>query len=221
YAAIKKWCYEEKKYTLKEMLDAIRNNWKDNEVMRQFIINNTPHFGNDDPYVDDIAHRIHTIFRDKGMANNREWHSIGFHSAGASHTAASLDGRRIGDALCDGGMSPKQGYDISGPTAVIKSATNVDPEVTNYTQLLNMKLSPIFLSDVKRKKDFLALLETFFNRMGHQVQFNVVDQDTLKAAQKKPDDYKDLLVRVAGFSHYFTELEKGIQDEIILRTVNE
>jgi formate C-acetyltransferase len=217
-AVIDKWVFREKRFTLKELLEACKNNWEGKEDLRKFIVENTPHYGNDDEWVDNIAGQINEMYHN-GETIGGMWHSIGVHVTDGRLTGASLDGRHDGEPLADAGVSPVQGKDSCGPTAVIKSVGRFDPEVKNWCQLLNMKLDPEWFESKEKMRNILALLKVYFeNSMGNMIQFNVVDAEVLKAAKKQPEKYQELIVRVSGFSHYFVDLTPNVQDEIISRT---
>ncbi|WP_406676988.1 pyruvate formate lyase family protein [Neomoorella carbonis] len=217
-AVIQKWVFEEKRFTLKELMEACKNNWEGKEDLRKFIVEQTPHYGNDVEWVDNLAHKINEMYH-SGNTIGGMWHSIGAHITDGRLTGASLDGRHDGDPVADAGVSPVQGMDKAGPTAVIKSAGRFDPEIRNWCQLLNMWLDPEWFSSKEKMMNILALLKVYFEKsMCNMVQFNVVDAAVLKAAKKEPEKYQDLMVRVSGFSHYFVDLTPSIQDEIISRT---
>lgn len=217
-AAIEKWVFQEKRYTLKELMEACENNWEGKEDLRKFIVDNTPHYGNDDEWADSFAYRINEMYH-SGDTIGGMWHSIGVHVTDARMTGASLDGRHTGDPLTDAGVSPVQGTDSCGPTAVIRSIGRFDPEVKNWCQLLNMKLDPEWFESREKMMNILTLLRVYFEEsLGNMIQFNVVDAEVLKAAKKQPEKYQELIVRVSGFSHYFVDLTPNVQDEIISRT---
>lgn len=217
-AVIDKWVFQEKRFTLKELLEACRNNWEGKEDLRRFIVENTDHYGNDVEWVDNIAGKINEMYH-SGETIGGMWHSIGCHITDGRLTGASLDGRHDGEPLADAGVSPVQGKDTCGPTAVIKSAGRFDPEVKNWCQLLNMWLDPKWFESKEKKRNILTLLKVYFeNSMCNMIQFNVVDAEVLKAAKKQPEKYQELIVRVSGFSHYFVDLTPDVQDEIISRT---
>jgi len=134
-------------------------------------------------------------------------------------TAASADGRPAGAPLAEG-ISPVQGQDLSGPTAVVKSIAKLD-HASTVGSLLNMKFTPQTLAGEDNLKKFAALIRTYFDMGGHHMQFNVVSRETLLEAQQYPDDYRSLLIRVAGYSDYFVMLSKDVQDEVISRTAHE
>jgi pyruvate-formate lyase len=137
--------------------------------------------------------------------------------AGGAITGATPDGRLAGEVLADGSMSPMRGRDVNGPTAVIKSASKINQSRFAST-LLNMKFHPSALSSTEDLRKLAFLIKTYFNLGGKHIQFNVVSRETLIEAQKHPENYRDLVVRVAGYSAYFVELAKPVQDEIIART---
>jgi formate C-acetyltransferase len=217
-AVIGKWVFEQKRYSLPELLEACEKNWEGKEDLRQFLIKNTPHYGNDDEWVDGFAYKINQMYHDSETVGGM-WHSIGVHVTDGRLTGASLDGRHNGDPLADAGVSPVQGVDLSGPTAVIRSVGRFDPEIKNWCQLLNMWLDPKWFNSKEKMRDILTLLRVYFEiSKGNMIQFNVVDAEVLKAAKKQPQKYQDLIVRVSGFSHYFVDLTPNVQDEIISRT---
>ena len=145
--------------------------------------------------------------------------SITAHAPGGSYTCATPDGRHAGDTLPDGVASPAQGTDVNGPTASLCSAMKINQDLFN-AMLLNMKMHPTALKSDDDLKKLGALITTYLTNGGKHIQFNVVDNETLRKAQEKPQDYQDLVVRVAGYSTYFTILTKAVQDEIIARTEN-
>ena len=217
-AAIDKWVFQEKRYSLEELLEACRNNWQGKEDLRQFIVENTPHYGNDDEWADDFAYKINEMYHNSETIGGM-WHSIGVHVTDGRVTGASLDGRHDGDPLADAGVSPAQSRDTCGPTAVIRSVGRFDPDVKNWCQLLNMWLDPEWFESREKMLDILALLKVYFEiSLGNMIQFNVVDAEVLLAAKAQPEKYQELLVRVSGFSHYFVDLTPNVQDEIISRT---
>ena len=132
-------------------------------------------------------------------------------------TGALPDGRPYGLALASG-MSPSQGTDLSGPTAVIKSTTKLDHSLLGNGMVLDLKFHPTFFDNKEKRRAFKNLVETYFQLGGMEIQFNVINQETLIGAQESPDEYRDLIVRVSGFSAYFIDLDKVTQNEIIART---
>jgi len=217
-AAISKWVFEEKRFSLKELNKACLSNWKGKEELRRLIIDNTPHYGNDDPWADEFAHKINEMYHSSNTICGM-WHSIGVHVTDGRITGASLDGRFDGDPLTDAGVSPVQGADTKGPTAVIRSVGRFDPNVKNWCQLLNMWLQPAWFTSRDKMRDIMTLLKVYFeNSLGNQIQFNVVNGEVLKAAKAEPEKHQELIVRISGFSHYFVDLTPNVQDEIISRT---
>jgi len=226
-AAIKKHIYEQKNYTWPEMLDALSNNFTNCEDMRQFLIHKTPHYGNDDPYADGIMQEVFLRFYQ--AVNGRITMRGGIYRINmlptTSHVyfgsviGATPDGRAAGMPLSEG-ISPVQGTDLQGPTAVIKSAAKMDHLLTGGT-LLNMKFTPKILAGSKGLENLTHLIRAYFRLDGHHLQFNVVDAETLREAQQHPDRYRNLIVRVAGYSDFFNNLSEQLQDEIIRRTAHD
>jgi len=223
-AAIKKLVFEEKKITLKQLKEALAANWQGYEDIRKMCLE-APKYGNDDDYVDSIAVDLYNFYADEvykyKTINGGKWVpggiSISSMWAGGAITGATPDGRLAGEVLADGSMSPMRGRDVNGPTAVIKSASKINQSRFAST-LMNMKFHPSALSSTEDLRKLAFLIKTYFNLGGKHVQFNVVSRETLIEAQKHPENYRDLIVRVAGYSAYFVELSKSIQDEVIKRT---
>ena len=238
-STIKKHVFEDKKFTMDELLHAVASNWGrgDNsqlstvnsqlEKKRQFILNRTPFFGNDDDYADDIAVKVYNDLVEaiEGHPNTRGGKtqlnilSTTCHNYFGSVCGASVNGRLAHFAISDG-TSPAHGADTHGPTAVIKSLGKLDQTLSGGT-LLNVRFVPTLLKRDEDLKKLVSLIRTYFNMGGHHIQFNIVDTQTLLDAQKQPEDYKDLLVRVAGYSDYFNDMTEQLQNEIIARTENE
>ncbi len=218
--------FDEKKYTMQELLDATAANFEGYLEMREHLINNTPKYGNDDDYADEQAVTIFEIFYNtvNGRPNTKGGHfrinmlPTTSHVYFGSVTGATPDGRLARKPLSEG-ISPFQGADRKGPSAVIKSAAKIDHLRTGGT-LLNQKFTPSLLEDEKGLDSLVQLIRSYFRMDGHHIQFNVVTAETLRKAQKHPEDYKDLIVRVAGYSDYFNDLGEELQDEIIRRTEN-
>jgi len=219
--------FENRKYTMQELLEATAANFEGYLELREQLINNTPKYGNDDDYADEQAVTIFEIFYN--TVNGRPNTKGGYfrinmlpttsHVYFGSVTGATPDGRLARKPLSEG-ISPFQGADRKGPSAVIKSAAKIDHLRTGGT-LLNQKFTPSLLEDEKGLDSLVQLIRSYFRMDGHHIQFNVVTADTLRKAQKHPEDYKDLIVRVAGYSDYFNDLGEELQDEIIRRTENE
>ncbi len=227
FTTLKKHVFEDKRYTMDEMLSACRNNWSGTEVMRTYIRNHTPFFGNDDPYADDIAVRVYEdlVKAIEGRPNTRggktqlNMLSTTCHNYFGSVCGATPNGRFAHFAISDG-TSPAHGSDSHGPTAVIKSLGKLDQTKSGGT-LLNVRFVPNLLRREEDMKKLGHLIRTYFKFGGHHIQFNIVDTATLLDAQKHPDNYRDLLVRVAGYSDYFNDMTEQLQNEIIARTENE
>jgi formate C-acetyltransferase len=222
--AIKYHVFDKKTLTMDELLTALREDFESHERVRQMLLNKTPRYGNDDDYADDVMVNVFEAYFDAidGRKNTKggRYHinllPTTVHVYFGSVIGATPDGRRAGKPLSEG-ISPVQGADRRGPTAVIKSVAKMDHVRTGGT-LLNQKFTPQLLKDDDDLDKFVQLIRTYFKLDGHHVQFNVVDAATLRAAQKNPQQYRDLIVRVAGYSDYFCDLGKALQDEIIART---
>lgn len=216
--------YDRKRFTWTEMLTALKNNFEGAEEMQYDMIYKTPKYGNDDDYADSQAVAVFEFFHD--AVSGRPTPRGGIHRINmlptTSHvyfgnvTGATPDGRKAHVPLSEG-ISPFQGVDRQGPTAVIKSASKIDHLRTGGT-LLNQKFSPEFFEDEGSYQKLTALIRSYFSLDGHHIQFNVVSADTLREAQKHPELYRDLIVRVAGYSDYFNDLGEDLQNEIIRRT---
>jgi formate C-acetyltransferase len=209
---------------LKEILNALDADFIGYEDLRYKLIYETPKYGNDDEYADDLAVRVFNMFFNTvdGRPNARRGkHHIMMlpttsHVYFGSVTGATPDGRKAWQPLSEG-ISPVQGADTNGPTAVMKSASRIDHLRTGGT-LLNQKFTPQLLDNEKGIKSITKLIRGYFRLNGHHVQFNVVTAGTLRDAQKHPEKYRDLIVRVAGYSDYFNDLGETLQNEIIQRT---
>ena len=219
--------YDHKKYTWKDITDAMEADFKGFENVQHDLIYNTPKYGNDDDYADQHAVSVFEIYYESvnGRPNTRKgFHRINMlpttsHVYFGSVTGAMPDGRNSNLPLSEG-ISPFQGADHNGPTSVIKSASKIDHLRTGGT-LLNQKFSPSFFEDEDSYNNLTALIRSYFSLDGHHIQFNVVDAQTLKDAQKHPERHRDLIVRVAGYSDYFNDLGEDLQNEIIRRTEQE
>ena len=227
FTTLKKHVFEDKRYTMEQILNACKDNWENEEVMRQYIRNHTPFFGNDDEYADAIAVRVYEdlVKAIEGRPNTRggETHlnmlSTTCHNYFGSVCGATPNGRFAYFAISDG-TSPSHGSDTHGPTAVIKSLGKLDQTKSGGT-LLNVRFVPALLKREEDMKKLGNLIRTYFKFGGHHIQFNIVDTATLLDAQQHPDQYRDLLVRVAGYSDYFNDMTEQLQNEIIARTENE
>lgn len=226
FTTIKKHVFEDHRYTMDQILDACDKNFEGEEQMRQYIRNHTPFFGNDDEYADTIAVKVYNDLVDaiEGRPNTRggQTHlnmlSTTCHNYFGSVCGATPNGRFAHFAISDG-TSPAHGSDSHGPTAVIKSLGKLDQTKSGGT-LLNVRFTPALFKRDEDIKKCASLVRTYFKFGGHHIQFNIVDTETLRDAQKHPDQYKDLLVRVAGYSDYFNDMTEQLQNEIIARTEN-
>ncbi len=222
--AVRCHVFDRRTVSMATLLAALKDGFRQDERLRQTLMNRTPRFGNDDDYADGVMIRLFEIFfrAVDGRKNTRggEYHinllPTTAHVYFGSVTGATPDGRRAGEPLSEG-ISPVQGADRRGPTAVLKSAAKMDHSRTGGT-LLNQKFSPKILGDEEGLDKLVRLIRTYFKLGGHHVQFNVVDAATLRAAQENPERHRDLIVRVAGYSDYFCDLSRVLQDEIIART---
>lgn len=216
--------YDRRRFTWDELLEALQSDFEGAEEMQYEMIYHTPKYGNDDDYADAQAVAVFEMFHD--AVTGRPTPRGGIHRINmlptTSHvyfgnvTGATPDGRKAGVPLSEG-ISPFQGVDRQGPTAVLKSASKIDHLRTGGT-LLNQKFSPEFFEDEESYQKLTALIRSYFSLDGHHIQFNVVSADTLRNAQKHPELYRDLIVRVAGYSDYFNDLGEDLQNEIIRRT---
>ncbi len=216
--------FDQKKYTLKLLLEASAADFEGYDELRNDVLNHTPKYGNDDDYADAQAVRIFDLFYE--AVNGRPTVKGGHfrinllpttsHIYFGSVMGASVDGRKARKPLSEG-ISPSQGADRKGPSAVIRSVAKIDHLKTGGT-LLNQKFNPSLLEDEKGLDALVQLIRTYFRMDGHHIQFNVVTAETLRDAQKHPEDHKDLIVRVAGYSDYFNDLGEELQNEIIHRT---
>ncbi len=222
-AALKHHVYDEGAVTMEEVLSALADDFAGREDLRLMLARRSPAFGNDDPRADDIARHLFEMYFEmldgrpntKGGRYRVNLLPTTVHVYFGAVTGALPNGRRAGVPVSEG-ISPTQGADAKGPTAVFKSAACFDHSRTGGT-LLNLKFAPSVLEGegLARLAD---LVRTYFRLGGHHVQFNVVDADTLRAAQQDPERHRNLVVRVAGYSDYFVDVGRGLQDEIISRT---
>ena len=226
-SVLKKHVFEDKKIEMDTLLKAVAKNWEGEEKLRQFIVNRTPFFGNDDPYADSIAVKVYDDLvaeidgkpNTKGTCFRLNMLSTTCHVYFGLVLGASVNGRFAKRSISDG-TSPSHGSDTHGPTAVIKSLGKLD-QVRSGGTLLNLRFLPSLLKKDEDIAKLASLIRTYFGMGGHHIQFNIVDTATLYAAQKNPEDYKDLLVRMAGYSDYFNDMNADLQGEIISRTENE
>ena len=224
-SALKKWVFDEKKYTMQEVLDAMDKNFEGNEEMRQTLANKTPRYGNDDDAADEIAEEVVRIYGEE-TDKHRSLFGGRFHPGFSSVSAnvpygwavcALPDGRKEYTPLSDGN-SPCHGADVNGPTAAAISCGKLRHELMSGGSILNIKFNPSTLEGEEGLHRFAEYVKGAMNAGVWHVQFNVVDADTLKDAQVHPEDHKDLIVRVAGYSAFFTGLSDILQEDIIGRT---
>ncbi len=227
-SALKKHVFEEKTFTMERVLAAVSKNFEGEEFMRQTIMNRTSFFGNDDEVADRLAVRIYddlvaTIDDKPNIKEGGKYHlnmlSTTCHVYFGKMMGATPNGRLAGKSISDG-TSPSHGADTNGPSSVIKSLSKID-HVKSGGTLLNLRFLPSLLKRDQDIKKLGQLIRSYFTLGGHHIQFNIVDTATLYAAQQCPDDYKDLLVRMAGYSDYFNDMNGDLQQEVIERTENE
>ncbi len=222
--SIKHNVFDQGKLTLARLLEVLDADFEGEEPLRQLFLNKTPKYGNDDDYADDVMRAIFEIYYDavNGRPNTKGGdYRINLlpttvHVYFGRMLGASADGRRAHQPLSEG-ISPVQGADRHGPTAVVKSASKIDHARTGGT-LLNQKFSPQLLEDEAGIDNLTHLVRSYFSLDGHHIQMNVVKADTLREAQQHPEQHRDLIVRVAGYSDYFCDLNPDLQNEIIRRT---
>jgi len=225
-AALKKLVFEEKTVAKDRLLAALRSGFSKDESLRQILLNKAPKYGNDVEWVDRIADKWVSYFADKfqGRVNYRggRYHTglytVSAHVPMGANVGATPDGRLPGTPLADGGMSAVYGRDRRGPTALLTSVSRVNSRHGSNGTLLNMKFLPRLFKTREGAKSFSAMLRAFVGLHINHVQFNVVRKEDLLAAQKDPDSYRNLTIRVAGYTAYFTELASDLQNEIIART---
>ena len=222
--ALKYNIFEKKKFSMEELLTSLEKNYEGFDNIRDLLLNETPKYGNDNDYADEILKQIFEIYFSAidGRPNTKGGHfrinllPTTSHVYFGSVTGATPDGRLSGVPLSEG-ISPVQGADVNGPTAVLKSAAKIDHLRTGGT-LLNQKFSPQIFEGEDSINKIVSLIRAYFKMDGHHIQFNVVDAETLRDAQMHPENYRDLIVRVAGYSDYFVDLTPELQEEIIRRT---
>ncbi|MBU2643730.1 hypothetical protein KKI24_03415 [bacterium] len=221
--AVRKVVFEDRTVSMDRLLEAMKADWKGYEDVRQHLLN-APKYGNDDPYADTIAADVHhktaaVLARSKnrfGYPLRGDGSGISITYGAGAMVPATPDGRKAGDPLADATLSPGIGSDRQGPTAVLNSAARISTEKT-YNHLLNQKFHPSSLEG-EMETVFTSYLRSWGDLGISQIQFNVVDRETLLDAQRNPEKHSDLLVRVAGYSAYFVDLSKGLQDSIIERS---
>jgi formate C-acetyltransferase len=225
-AAIQQAVFDEKWLAAGELLAALKDNFADHEVLRQRLIHRVPKYGNDDDRVDSYAQKWADRYSElvgqyptiRGGVYQPGFYTVSAHVPMGANVGATPDGRHAGTPLADGGLSPMTGRDKRGATAVLHSVGKLNLKLASNGTLLNMKFLPSFFEGKEALQKFVLLLRGFCRLRIPHVQFNVVSADTLRRAQACPEAYRSLVVRVAGYSAYFTELDRELQDEIIRRT---
>ena len=228
-AAIKKLVYEDKTVTMDQLIDALKCNFEGQEILRQRLLR-APKYGNNDPYADSIAREIDKIYmqfmkvhtKELGIHMDPRMVPVTSHVPFGKAVGATPNGRVAEFPLSDG-ASASHGADINGPTAVLMS--NFYSKNSTYrergSRLLNLKFTPSTVVGEEGTKKLVDFIRTWCDLKLWFVQFNVVNKETLVEAQEHPDDYRNLIVRVAGYSAYFTDLSTDLQDDIIERTQQE
>jgi len=222
--AIKYQVYDKKNISMVELMEAVKNNFQGHEDILNLVKNKTPRYGNDDDYADDVMREIFEAYYKEveGRTNTKGGHykinmlPTTCHVYFGSVMGASANGRKAHAPLSEG-ISPEKGADVNGPTSVVKSAAKMDHLKTGGT-LLNQKFTPSVAAGEAGLNNMASLVRAYFTMDGHHIQFNVIDKALLLDAQKNPEEYNDLIVRVAGYSDYFNNLDRVLQDEIIERT---
>ncbi|MCJ7661804.1 MAG: formate C-acetyltransferase, partial [Anaerolineales bacterium] len=227
FAAIKYHVFGQGSLTMGDLMGSLGDNFEGHERTRQLLLNKTPKFGNDDDFADGVMVEVFEAYFEaidgrpntKGGTYHINLLPTTVHVYFGEVIGALPDGRLAGVPLSEG-ISPVQGADRHGPTAVLRSAAKMDHARTGGT-LLNQKFTPQLLDTDKNLDNLVQLIRTYFRLDGHHIQFNVVDAETLRDAKANPQQHRDLIVRVAGYSDYFCDLTEALQDEIITRTEHE
>ena len=223
-SAVKYNVFDKKRFSMKELVEALEKNFEGFDDIYKAVHEESPKYGNDDDYADDIMRSVFELYRDmvtgrpntKGGEYRIDMLPTTCHVYFGDVMIASPNGRLAHKPVSEG-ISPEKSADIKGPTAVIKSCAKMDHISTGGT-LLNQKFTPSVVAGEAGLDNMAALIRSYFAMDGHHIQFNVIDRQTLIDAQNHPDEYRDLIVRVAGYSDYFRNLSKALQDEIIMRT---
>jgi len=224
---IKYMCFDNKLCTTRELYDAVMANWEGHEELRQRIINEVPHYGNADPYADMELEWVANLYYEicGGCSDQLSkiykagLYGASDHVAQGYRTWATPEGRHTGEPIADA-MSPVQGFDKNGPTAVFASTVTFDHHHYMDGIALNLRIHPSALAREDGVKKLMSMTKTYFEQGGLEVQYNIVDTETLRAAQAEPEKYRDLVVRIAGYSAYFVELTRDQQNDVIARNEN-
>lgn len=225
-AALKTLVYEEKLVDRRALYEALQSNFENGELLRLRLLNKVPKYGNDIEWVDELANKYASGFASRlkkhknarGGPYHMGLYTVSAHVPMGQNVGATPDGRKAKEPLADGGISPVYGRDVHGPTAMLRSVSRVRSVNGSNGTLLNMKFLPSLFASEGGVKRFVGLLRAFTALRIIHVQFNVVDREDLLAAQKTPELYRSLTIRVAGYTAYFTELAPDLQNEIIART---
>ena len=228
-AAIKQCVYDSNTITKRELLEALRADYKSHEITQTILLNKVPKYGNDVEWVDELGAKWARYFRNKlknytnyrGGLFHTGMYTVSAHVPMGENVGASPDGRNALCPLADGGLSPVYGRDLRGPTAVLKSVSKMDDSFTTNGGLLNMKFLPEFFKTEKGREKFENFLRAFVDLEIPHIQFNVVNKEDLLDAKIHPERHRSLTIRVAGYTAYFVELDGKLQDEIIERTTYE
>ena len=224
-AAVKRIVFEDKRASLTDVLGALSSDFTGDAAL-QAMLRSAPKYGNDDDYVDDIFGELSVWLQHRiGMEKNPFGSSLWAGRSGAvahvefgKKVGALPDGRKAGEPLADGYLSPSQGVDVEGPTAVFNSASKVDHNENSFAALMNMKFDRNVINTRDKLVKLADMVATFFHRGGFHIQINILDRQTLLDAQRRPEAHKNLMVRVAGYSAYYVDLPRGLQDEILARS---
>ena len=216
--------FDEKNFTMDELIEAMEHNFEGYDYIYSLVTEKTPKYGNDDDYADDVMKQIFDLYHDtivgrpnmKGGKYGIDMLPTTCHVYFGDVILATPNGRKAHKPVSEG-ISPEKAADVNGPTAVIKSCAKMDHLATSGT-LLNQKFTPDVVAGDEGLAHMADLVRSYFAMDGHHIQFNIIDRATLIEAQKNPEEYKDLIVRVAGYSDFFRNLDKPLQDEIINRT---
>lgn len=227
-AALKWMVYERREVSATVLMRALARNFSEDEVLQQRLLNGPPKYGNDDDYVDLLGSKWARLYCEevarysnpRGGTFQPGFYTVSAYIPLGNNVGATPDGRFAFTPLADGGLSPVAGRDLKGPTAVLRSVSKIDQTLVSNGSLLNLKFLPSFFEHENALEWFTALLRGFVDLHVSHVQFNVISAETLREAQKHPEQFRSLVVRVAGYSAYFVELDRGVQDEIIRRTAH-
>ncbi len=225
-AAVKTFVYQQGALSMEQLLEGLHCNFEGQEDIRQMLIHRAPKFGNDDDLVDGLCNEVLKFYCDelrqyRNMRNGPFIGALYYLTANipfGKRTAATPDGRKSGEPLNDGGISPVHGRDRKGPTAVARSVGKLDNQRVPHGSILNQRFHPSLLDGDDKLKLFQQYIRTFMDLGGWHTQFNVVTSEILRRAQREPEKYRHLVIRVAGYSAYFTQLEEELQNDIIERT---